>query len=396
MQKARAVTVTTKNLALLPPGRYSLGGGLILRVRSANSRQWIVRYRFKGIRKDFPIGSARVISIKAARVAAQKILASAAQGIDPAASKGCDADFTGSEERFSSFAERAIETIQSVRRWKSEKHAAQWRMSIRVYANPYIGNMRLKDITREDILRVLQPIWFEKPETASRLRGRLENIFSQAIASDLLKENPARWKDGLSFFLPQRSKVAQHKHFSAMPMEELRAFAPAALAKATVGFDAMLFGILTASRAQEFLGATWEEVDMATATWSIPGERMKTGRPHRVPLSNQALMILQRQPTKEGLIFKSPRTGRPLCIDAPRTMLRRMTKSDYTMHGFRSTFRDWCEENFIHQALAERSLAHVKQDKVEDAYQRSDLLEQRRHVMQQWADAILPDSLQTD
>lgn len=389
MQKARAVTVTTKNLALLPPGRYSLGGGLILRVRSANSRQWIVRYRFKGIRKDFPIGSARVISIKAARVAAQKILASAAQGIDPAASNGGDADFTGGEERFSSFAERAIETIQSVRRWKSEKHAAQWRMSIRVYANPYIGNMRLKDITREDILRVLQPIWFEKPETASRLRGRLENIFSQAIASDLLKENPARWKDGLSFFLPQRSKVSQHKHFSAMPMEELKEFAPAALEKATVGFDAMLFGILTASRAQEFLGATWEEIDVATATWSIPGERMKTGRPHRVPLSRQALMILQRQPTKEGLIFKSPRTGRTLCIDAPRTMLRRMTQSEYTMHGFRSTFRDWCEENFIHQALAERSLAHVKQDKVEDAYQRSDLLEQRRPVMQQWADFLL-------
>ena len=324
MQKPRATTVTSKNIALLPPGRYSLGGGLILRVRSENS---IVRYRLTGDRKDFPSGSARVISIKSARVSAQKILSYAAQGIDPVASRHKDDPSCG-EVKFSEFAENAIDTIQSVRRWKNEKHAAQWRMSIRVYANPYIGSMRLKDITREDILRVLQPIWFEKPETASRLRGRLENIFSQAIASNLLKENPARWKDGLSFFLPQRSKVAQHKHFSAMPMEELKTFAPAAFAKSTVGFDAMLFGILTASRAQEFLGAKWEEVDLQSATWNIPGERMKTGRPHRVPLSRQALTIIQRQPTKEGLIFKSPRTGRVLCIDAPRTMLRRVTHSE--------------------------------------------------------------------
>lgn len=175
-----------------------------------------------------------------------------------------------------------------------------------------------------------------------------------------------------------------------MPLTELRTFAPEIATKTSVVARATLFGILTATRAQEFLGAQWNEIDFDNAIWTIPATRMKCGIEHRVPLSKQALSVLKSSERTCELIFPAPRSSKEMVIDSPRAFIRKATGTTATMHGMRSTFRDWCEESFIHEALAERSLAHVNSDKVLRAYQRSDLLEQRRPVMQQWADEILP------
>ena len=382
--------VTSKNFMTLPPGRYSLGGGLMLLVRSESSRQWVVRYRFAGTRKDLSIGGASRISITSAKARAAKILSMAADGIDPSSSKLSEEDARESIT-FKEFYSGAIATIQNVKRWKNEKHASQWVSTIETYAVPVLGALRVKDITRGDILEVLKPIWTEKPETASRLRGRLESLFSQAIAEELIQTNPATWKDGLAFFLPPISKVHEIKHHEAMPLAELKAFAPDISTKASVVARATLFGILTATRAQEFLGARWDEINFDDAIWTIPATRMKCGIEHRVPLSKQAIAVLERSEKTGELIFPAPRSSsKEMVIDSPRAFIRKATGTTATMHGMRSTFRDWCEENFIHEALAERSLAHINSDKVLRAYQRSDLLEQRRPVMQQWADAIMP------
>lgn len=386
------VEVTSRNYLDLPKGRYSLGGGLILFVSAADQRSWIVRYSLGGKRFDFSIGSAKYLTVSAARTKAAAVIADAKAGIDPREKRRAKKDTSSGDHvlTFREFAEQAIGEIREIRRWKNAKHSEQWTSTIKTYAYPVLGELPLTDIERCDVLEVLRPIWTEKPETANRVRGRLENIFDHAIAKGIIEHNPATWKGGLASFLPPISKVRAVKHHEAMPLEELKAFAPQIAGKASIVSQAVLFGILTATRAQEFLGARWEEIDEDRAVWTIPSERMKCGLEHRVPLSRQALELLGRLDRKAEFVFPAPRGARPMVIDSPRAFIRKATGQSFTMHGFRSTFRDWCEENFVHEALAERALAHVKGDKVIKAYQRSDLLEQRRPVMQLWADAILP------
>ena len=381
--------VTSKNFMTLPPGRYSLGGGLMLLVRSESSRQWVVRYRFAGTRKDLSIGGASRISITSAKARAAKILSMAADGIDPSSSKLSEEDARESIT-FKEFYPGAIATIQNVKRWKNEKHASQWVSTIETYAVPVLGALRVKDITRGDILEVLKPIWTEKPETASRLRGRLESLFSQAIAEELIQTNPATWKDGLAFFLPPISKVHEVKHHEAMPLEILKSFAPETAKKTSVVSRAVLFGILTATRVQEFLCARWDEIDFDARVWSVPPERRKDQKPypHRVPLSDQAVYILSQIERKGEYVFARS-AGSHISLETPRVVLQKKVGHG-TMHGFRSTFRDWAAENGIDQVLAEKSLMHATGNEVEQAYQRSDLLEQRRTVMKAWADTIMP------
>lgn len=386
------VEVTSRNYLDLPKGRYSLGGGLILFVSAAGQRSWIVRYSLGGKRFDFSIGSAKYLTVSAARTKAAAVIADAKAGIDPREKRRAKKDTSSSDYvlTFREFAEQAIGEIREIRRWKNAKHSEQWTSTIKTYAYPVLGELPLHDIERCDVLEVLRPIWTEKPETANRVRGRLENIFDHAIAKGLIEHNPATWKGGLASFLPPISKVRAVKHHEAMPLEDLKRFAPETAAKTSIVSQAVLFGILTATRAQEFLGARWKEIDVDRAVWTIPAERMKCGIEHRVPLSRQALELLVRLDRKAELVFPAPRGGKQMVIDSPRAFIRKSTGKPFTMHGFRSTFRDWCEENFVHEALAERALAHVKGDKVIQAYQRSDLLEQRRPVMQLWSDAILP------
>lgn len=387
----KAVIVTSDNYSTLPKGRYSVENGLILYVFSQTSRSWVFRYKMDGRRHDYSIGSANAISLSAAKAKAIKLKAMVLNGINPMQERQKEA--AKSEDPIPLFrvlAKDAIALFADVRQWKNPKHAAQWASTIEIYAFPRIGRRLVNTITRDDILAILRPIWRDKTETAKRVRGRLENIFDYAISKGYCKENPARWKANLETFLPSPSKIQEEHHFTSMPLEELKVLAPK-LNDNYVSHMAVLFGILTASRAQEFLGATWDEIDFETATWNLNINRTKTSVPHRVPLSRQALAILQRLPRMSRYVFPSPRNNLPMSVDTPRTTIRKMTKTDYTMHGFRSTFRDWGEENFIHDTLLEKALSHSQKSKTVRAYQRSDLLEQRRPVMQQWADTILPD-----
>lgn len=380
--------VTAKTVRTLPKGRYSVGGGLCLLVSSETSRTWIFRYQIDGKRRDMSLGSANSITLTAAKTLADRARTMVADGKDPIEERRAPKR-EASAHLFRDVASEAIELFQAVRKWRNAKHAAQWTSTIETYAVPVIGRIDVKDVTREDILLILKPIWETKTETADRLRGRLDNIFDYAISKGYCTNNPARWKANLESFLPAASKIKPESHHAAMPLDELKEFV-SKLDTKHVSHAAILFGILTASRAQEFLGMTWDEVDIDNATWSLDMKRTKTLVPHRVPLSKQAIAILKERERTSEFVFPSPYTGRAMSVDTPRTMLRKVSGTDYTMHGFRSSFRDWGEENLIHDTLLEKALSHSQKTKTVRAYQRSDLLEQRRPVMQMWADEILP------
>lgn len=381
--------VTAKNAKTLPPGRYGIGDGLRLHVTDATRRYWVFRYSQNGKRRDKSLGSAMLIPLSAAKARARELRVALAQGIDLSAveeEKVCPT--------FAEITPEAIANFQRVRRWRNEKHSAQWQSTMETYAFPILGEMRVNQIERDDVLTVLRPIWETKTETASRVRGRIEAILSYAAAKGLRSgANPAAWKSNLDAFLPQESSIKEERHHKAISLPNLKAAAPRLFASSHVSVRAVIFGILTATRAQEVIGATWDEVDFDAKTWTISPDRMKTGVLHRVPLSDQAMDILlrQRENAKPGqaLIFPSTITGSKLAVDSLRQGLRVAAHTDATMHGCRSTFRDWCEENLIHNSLSEKALSHVSSSKVVRAYQRSDLLEQRRPVMQQWADFLL-------
>lgn len=322
-----AENVTARNCMSLPPGRHGIDRGFHLRVLASVHRYWMLRYTLNGRRCNLNLGAPPAISLAMVRQLADNARQLVAQELDP---KPATED-APSIPTFAAIAAEAIANFQVVRKWKNERHAAQWSSMIETYANPFFSSKPVDAVTRDDVLFALLPIWESKNETASRLRGRIEAICEYA-------------------------------------------------------------------RAKGFLGATWGEIDMAERVWSIPAERMKCGLPHRVPLSAQATAILEAVKPEacspSALVFLSPLDGRSrMSIDTPRKTLRDITSGDYTMHGCRSTFRDWCEENFIRASPAERALTHVPDSKVVRAYQRSDLLEQRRPVMQRWTDEILPMDL---
>lgn len=382
--------VTAKNVQSLPVGRYTVGEGLRLHVLKEDSRYWVFRYTFAGKRKEKSIGSATLIPITAAKARAREMRRMVENGVDPSETKK-----EKSAPNFKHVAAEAVDTFERVRRWKNAKHAEQWRSTLATYAFPILGDMPVDKITKDDVLLVLRPIWEEKTETATRVRGRIEAVLSYAAAKGYRdSQNPASWRGCLDVFLPKESAIKTVKHHKAISLEELKKHAPKLFTSEHMSIKAITFGILTAARAQEVIGATWGEIDLTSKTWTIPAERMKAGQIHRVPISRQAEEILEsikpESYTNEALVFPSPITGRRMSIDTLRQCLRLATHSDVTMHGCRSTFRDWCEENLVHSSLSERSLAHTPDSKVVRAYQRSDLLEQRRSVMQQWADAILP------
>lgn len=293
---------------------------------------------------------------------------------------------------FEDYAEKAIEKIANVRLWKNAKHKAQWFATVRAYAFPVLGKKKLSEIKRADVLAVLQPIWSTKTETASRVRGRLENIFSYAVADGLMDFNPALWRGNLDRDLPPASKIQPVKHQESMPLEELQEKLNCLYPANTRTKQAILFTILTASRVGESVPARWDEIDWENRIWSVPPERRKDQKPypHRVPLSDQAIELLKSIEKKGDEIF---------CVSADNLgsrytltlLLKRLTGTTATMHGFRSTFRDWAAENGVPDIVAEKCLMHTTGNAVVQAYQRSDLLEQRREVMQQWADAVFSE-----
>jgi len=279
----------------------------------------------------------------------------------------------------------------SVLKWRRE-HRAQWRSTLATYAYPKLGKLSVASITTGDVLGALRPIWTEKPETASRLRGRIEAILSYAKAMRWRTgENPAAWSDNLDHLLPKTGKIARVEHHAALPWREMGAFMAQLEQQAGIGVLALRFAILTAVRSGEVRGTMWSEIDMRAGIWTIPKERMKAKREHRVPLSDAAVAILRemeslRRDKADALVFPGAKPGKPLSDMALLMTLRRMERDELTVHGFRSTFRDWVAEATSYQReLAETALAHALTDKTEAAYQRGDMLEKRRRLMAEWA-----------
>ncbi|EDW4374419.1 site-specific integrase, partial [Salmonella enterica subsp. diarizonae] len=275
------------------------------------------------------------------------------------------------------------------RELKSKKHVAQWRSSLETYAYPVIGQKRVGEITKTDLLAILEPIWLTKNETASRVRGRIETVLDYAKAKEYLEgDNPAAWKGMLKPLLPMPSKVQNKKHHAALPYGELGAFMAELRTRTGVSARALEFSILTVARSGEIRGAEWSEIDLAAKTWTIPAERMKASKEHRVPLSDAAVALLRMLPRfkDNNLVFPAPRGGQ-LSDMSLTAVLKRMGRSDLTQHGFRSTFREWAGETTSYQReVIEHALAHQLADKAEAAYQRGTLWPKRVALMDDWTD----------
>jgi integrase len=280
--------------------------------------------------------------------------------------------------------------------WKSVKHASQWENTIATYASPVIGAMPVAAVDTALVVKVLSPIWSKKTETASRLRGRIESILDWATVSKYRQgENPARWRGHLDNLLADPAKVAKVTHHPALPWQEIGALMADLRKREGVAARAVEFAILTAGRSGEVRGAQWDEIDMDAGLWVIPAERMKAGREHRVPLAAPVLALLKAMPRVSAFVFPGQREASPLSDMSLTAVLRRMERKEITVHGFRSTFRDWCSEsvaNSFPREVCEHALAHSLPDKVEAAYRRGDLLDKRKMLMQVWADycAVAP------
>ena len=274
--------------------------------------------------------------------------------------------------------------------WRNEKHAAQWESTLATYAGPVIGNLPVAAVDTALVVKVLQPIWTVKNETALRLRGRIESILDWATVSRFRTgENPARWKGHLDHLLADPKRSERIAHHPALPWQEIGSFMRELRLREGTAARAVEFGILTAARSGEIRGARWSEVDLEAAVWTVPAARMKGKREHRVPLSTDALALLKSSPQLGEVIFPGRRHESELSDMSLTAVLRRMGRADITMHGFRSTFRDWCAEsvgNSFPREVCEHALAHSLPDKVEAAYRRGDLIEKRKVLMQVWAD----------
>lgn len=382
--------VTAKNIFTLPEGRHSVAPNLNLRVRDGK-RTYVLRYCIGGKRKDKHLGSADDLSLTEAKRLADKLRSELAEGKLPQTARDKLAEKLKEADAptFEKYALEAIEKIASVRVWKNAKHKAQWFATVRAYAFPVLGKKKLSEIKKADVLEVLRPIWSTKTETASRVRGRLENIFSYAVTDGLMEFNPAIWRGNLDRDLPPPSKIQIVEHHEAMPLDVLQEKISCLYPADTRTRQVILFTILTASRVGESVPARWDEIDWENRIWSVPPERRKDQKPypHRVPLSDQAIELLNSVEKKgeEIFCFNADNLGSRYSL---AHLLQQMTNTTATMHGFRSTFRDWAAENGVPDTIAEKCLMHVTGNAVVQAYQRSDLLEQRREVMQAWADAV--------
>jgi integrase len=374
------------------PGYYGDGGGLYLQVSQSGTKSWVFRYTLNKKSREMGLGPLHTIPLAQAREKARSCRASLLEGVDPLDARNASkVELALERAKTVTFDHCAKEYIAAHRSsWKTAQHAAHWEGSIRNYASPIIGGLPVAAIDTALIVKVLQPIWESKTETASKLRGRIESILDWATVSHFRTgDNPARWRGHLDHLLADPGRIARVTHYAALPWQEVGAFMVVLRECGGVAARALEFGILTATRSGEVRGARWDEVDLDTAIWTIPAERMKAGREHRVPLSTAALVLLKSMPRIEDLVFPGMKKDVGLSNMTLSAVLRRMGREDITVHGFRSTFRDWCAEsaaNSFPREVCEHALAHRLPDKVEAAYRRGDLIEKRKVLMQVWAD----------
>ena len=384
------------------PGRYGDGSGLHLVVGANGRKQWVFRYRLNGARRDMGLGAAGKggVSLAHARALAAAARKHLAEGRDPLRERanGQAAERAArAASRVPTFGMLADEVVSALEAgWRNPKHRAQWRMTLQVYCAPLRGR-RVDEIDVDDILAVLKPIWLSKPETATRVRGRIEKVLDAAMARGYRQTaNPARWRGHLDHLLPARPKIAP-RHHPAMPWQSVPSFVSDLQAREGIAARALEFLLLTAARSGEVRGAQWEEFDLAAKLWTIPATRMKAGQVHRVPLAERCielLRIVRPLARPDGFVFPGARPGRPLSDMTLAAVLKRMDLGEVTPHGFRSGFRDWAgEATEFPREIVEAALAHVVGGPVERAYRRGDGLERRRVVMQAWADFCLAETV---
>ena len=376
---------------LTAPGLHFVGGvaGLALQVTPSGTRSWVLRAQVGNRRRDMGLGGFPDVTLAGARDAAREARAKVKAGIDPIAhARAVRSALKADQAAARTFKFCALAYIEAHEAgWRNPKHAQQWRNTLETYAYPLIGDLLVRDIGLPQMLAVLEPIWRVKTETASRLRGRLESVLDWATTRGYRDgPNPARWKGHLDNVLPAPSAVANAGHHAALQLDEMGAFMAALRSQAGLAAKALEFAILTAARSGEVRGAQWSEFDLDAGVWTIPGERMKAGKEHRVPLSSDARKVLRSLPREAStnLVFASPRGG--MLSDMSLTAVLRRMGVEAVPHGFRSTFRDWCAErtNYPREA-AEMALAHAIGDKVEAAYRRGDLFNERVKMMSDWA-----------
>lgn len=386
-------------------GRHADGGGLHLLVKDSGARSWVFRFMLKGKSRDVGLGTAAgtdAITLAQARDEAAALRLKVKAGTDPLAERQHRAAearaanqaalITG--KTFKAVAEAHIEANEAS--WRNAKHRQQWTNTLTTYVYPTIGELPIAEVSTPHVLSILEPIWKAKPETASRVRGRIETILDAAKARGYRQgENPARWRGHIAQILPPRSRLTRGHH-KALPYDAISAFMEKLRQREAMAALALEFAILTAARTGEVLDATWAEVDLDKAIWTIPASRMKAGREHRVPLSSRAVEILEAT-EKLGKDWLFPGEGDNQLSGMAMSMLLRRMNIDITVHGFRSAFRDWAAEctGYAHE-VCEMALAHTIGNKAEAAYRRGDLFEKRRRLMQDWALFCEAPAVETD
>lgn len=378
------------------PGMLADGDGLYLQVADGGSKSWIFRYQLNGRRRDLGLGSLAKVPLKMARRKAKAALELVADGIDPIDHKNAAGSAAAvALAKAVTFKQAATVYIDHKRAgWRNAKHASQWSSTLEAYVFPVFGHLPVSAIDTALVCKALDPIWRDKTETASRVRGRIEAILDHAKVRGLREgDNPARWHGHLKLTYAAKGEIAPVRHHSSLPYSELPAFWPKLQAQDGMGARALEFAILTAGRTGEVLGARWSEIDLKARVWRIPGERMKASKEHTVPLSGPAVALLHKlAAVRTGeIIFQGHAVGAPLSNMTPLMTLRRM-KVGATPHGFRSTFRTWVAEqtNFPHE-VAEAALAHTQDDKVVAAYLRTDFAKKRVALMDAWGSFVVSD-----
>ena len=376
---------TRKVMSVKTPGRLSDGRGLYLRVKTTGRKSWVYMWNKDHRRREMGLGAYPDVSLALAREKAQNARELIARDKDPINEKKKAVIKT-----FGEAADHLVQTLQAD--WSNEKSRQQWIRTVSHYCKP-IRNIPVRNIDTDDVLRVLKPIWTEKEETARRLRARIERVLDYASAHDWRSgENPARWKGHLKDILPKRDKL-KRKNFSAMPYEKIPTFMAELKKEEGMASLALQMTIHTASRTNETLGAKWSEVNLKTKLWTIPAERMKGKIEHVVPLTPAVIRVLEfvRMFQSSDYVFPGAREGRPLSNMSMNMLLRRMGVENVTVHGFRSSFRDWCgDQTQYPREIAEAALAHKVGNKVEQAYRRRSAIEKRRQLMRDWSGYCAP------
>jgi integrase len=373
-------------------GMYADGGSLYLRVADGGSKQWIFRYVVNGRLRDMSLGPVHTFTLAEARGKATEARKLRFEGIDPIEHKRARAAaLAAADAKAMTFRQCAAGFLRDNEAgWSNPKHREQWKTSMETYVYPLLGTLPVAVIDTPLVLKVLKPIWGRTPETASRIRGRIENILGWATVHHYRSgDNPARWNGLLEHALPSRSKLAKVEHHAALPYDEIAGFMATLRQNTVTGARALEFIALTAARLGEAINASWDEIDLGGRVWTVPATRMKGGREHKVPLSNAAAALLKKMAAvrRSDYVFPGARDGRPVGENTPSRLAKEAAGADITVHGLRSTFRDWAAErtNFPRE-VAEMALAHAIPNAVEAAYRRGDLFDKRRKLMEAWAE----------